>query len=108
MAKELLRWGADVAIKDREGCTALYRAAEGSAHYCQREAVGHITVMRLLMEKGADLLAENHKGGTVGNWAKWDRVLTNFLAESGYHNLNDKKSRWILMMKPILGRARSN
>lgn len=90
MTRELLEGGADVTLGDCDECTALYRAAKSLAHCRQSRESGHIAVMWLLVEKGADLMTKDYLGRAVHYWARGNKLLTKFLLENG-HDLKDKK-----------------
>ncbi len=70
VAERLLRDGADVHGRGRDGGTPLHAAA----------FLGRTGVAGLLVRHGADPAAENHKGETPGDALKVDGELTRYLA----------------------------
>ena len=60
LAKDLLRYGADVKATDQWGMTPLHRAA----------AKGHAAVVEQLLHARAELRAKNARGLTAADFAK--------------------------------------
>eukprot|EP00438_Fugacium_kawagutii_P010348 Skav210919 [mRNA] locus=scaffold4127:66413:66706:- [translate_table: standard] len=77
LAKDLLRYGADVKAKDQWGMTPLHRAV----------AKGHASVVEQLLHARAELGAKNTRGLTAADFArahhddKIRQILRNFASQ---------------------------
>jgi ankyrin repeat protein len=72
----LLRWGANVDLRNAQGATALHDAA----------LAGKLDVVQLLVEKGANVNAKDNESGAtpLHHAASWGRTeVVTFLLENG-------------------------
>ena len=97
----LLRHGADVSVKQRQGATALlFACGFGRGQSAFAEDVGTETdlfkAVQLLVEKGADVKVTNDQGGTVMHFAAQsglNSVVTYLAGKGGPLDQKDKQNR---------------
>jgi len=89
--KTLLKSGADVNVKNKDGRTALMEAAFS----------GHTEIVKLLIAKGADMNAKNKDGGTALIYAAWQghiEIAKLLIDKSADVNAKDNTG-WTALMK---------
>ena len=89
--KVCLNKGADVNTRDKDGWTALMRAAE----------VGHAAIVQALLDENADVNVEGKKsGGTALMWAAWHghtAIVKALLSKGANVNIKSYSGKTALM-----------
>ena len=73
MVKLLVENGADIDVKDYEGCSSLMWAS----------LEGHLEIVKYLVKNGADINIKNEDGKTALDWAATEEIKE-ILRKAGY------------------------